>query len=82
MSYPETLSLFENTEAETIIKYDESMAKKVNPEPQALSLWENCLTVLRDNVSSQVYNTWFAPISALKWDEEVLTVLVPSQFFF
>jgi chromosomal replication initiator protein len=82
LGYLDTLSLFENTEAETITRYDESVAKKVSPDSDALEHWENCLRLLRDNVSTQVYNTWFSPISALKWQDNVLTVLVPSQFFF
>lgn len=81
-NYTDNLSLFANTEAEAITQYDVSIHKKVNPDPDALAYWEDCLKILRDNTSTQVYNTWFAPISALKWDEEVLTVQVPSQFFF
>ncbi len=81
-NFPETLSLFANTEAETIISNDVNTFKKVSPDPSALAHWEDCLKILRDNVSSQVYNTWFAPISALKLDSALLTVQVPSQFFF
>ena len=81
-NYTETLSLFANTEAETIISNDVNTFKKVTPDPTALAHWEDCLKILRDNVSSQVYNTWFAPISALKFNSDLLTVQVPSQFFF
>ena len=26
------------------------------------ALWDNCLALIRENVSEQHYNTWFKPI--------------------
>ncbi len=45
-------------------------------------VWENCLDVIKDNVSTQSFNTWFKPIKPLKLDGKVLTIQVPSQFFY
>ena len=45
-------------------------------------LWNNCLGVIRDNISEAAFNTWFAPIIPLKYEHDVLTVQVPSQFFY
>lgn len=45
-------------------------------------VWENCLEVIRDNVPYQSYRTWFEPIVPIKLDEKVLTIQVPSQFFY
>jgi chromosomal replication initiator protein len=45
-------------------------------------LWENCLNIIRDNVSPQSYKTWFEPIQPLKLIDNVLTIQVPSQFFY
>jgi len=45
-------------------------------------LWENCLSVIRDNVSPQSFKTWFEPIKPLKIADNTLTLQVPSQFFF
>lgn len=45
-------------------------------------LWNNCLDVIRDNISEAAFNTWFAPIVPLKYKDNVLTVQVPSQFFY
>lgn len=45
-------------------------------------LWNNCLSVIRDNIPELAYNTWFAPIIPLKYSNKVLTVQVPSQFFY
>jgi len=82
LTYPETISLFENTEAATITKYDESNTKKVAADSNTKELWEKSLRILRDNVSSLIYNTWFTPITPLKWSDKVITVQVPSQFFY
>ena len=45
-------------------------------------IWERCLDVIKDNVSEQSFKTWFEPIRALKMHESVLTIQVPSQFFY
>ncbi len=45
-------------------------------------VWENCLNVIRDNVPYQSYRTWFEPIVPVKLDDSVLTIQVPSQFFY
>jgi chromosomal replication initiator protein len=44
--------------------------------------WERCLAVIRDNVPEQSFKTWFEPIKALKLADNVLTIQVPSQFFY
>ena len=44
--------------------------------------WENCLTVIKDNVSIQAFKTWFEPIKPVKLKSNVLTIQVPSQFFY
>jgi chromosomal replication initiator protein len=45
-------------------------------------VWDNCLDVIRDNVPYQSYRTWFEPIVPIKIDNNVLTIQVPSQFFY
>jgi len=45
-------------------------------------VWENCLSVIKDNVSLQSYKTWFEPITPIKLSNNVLTIQVPSQFFY
>ena len=44
-------------------------------------LWSRCLSVIKDNISEASFNTWFAPIVALKYEENVFVLQVPSQFF-
>ena len=45
-------------------------------------VWENCLLVIKDNLNYQNFKTWFAPIKPVKLDKNVLTIQVPSQFFY
>lgn len=44
--------------------------------------WENCLNVIKDNVPSSSFKTWFEPIVPVKLNERVLTIQVPSAFFY
>lgn len=46
------------------------------------TLWNNCLEIIRDNLPEAAYNTWFAPIVPFKYEGNVLTIQVPSQFFY
>ncbi|MBI5326239.1 MAG: chromosomal replication initiator protein DnaA [Ignavibacteriae bacterium] len=50
-------------------------------EKKATAYWIKCLEIIKDNVSPHIFNTWFEPIKALKWENKQLTVKVPSQFF-
>jgi chromosomal replication initiator protein len=45
-------------------------------------VWENCLQIIKDNISPQSFETWFKPIKSVKIDDDVLTIQVPSQFFY
>ena len=44
--------------------------------------WESCLKVIKDNISLQAFKTWFEPIVPVKLDKDVLTIQVPSYFFY
>ena len=48
----------------------------------AESVWNNCLEIIKDNVNSQNYKTWFEPIKPVKLATNILTIQVPSQFFY
>ena len=45
-------------------------------------VWNNCLQVIKDNVSEQSFQTWFKPIKPVKLEGKSLTIQVPSLFFF
>ncbi len=46
------------------------------------AVWDNCLNVIKDNISHQSFKTWFEPIKPVKLLDHVLTIQVPSQFFY
>lgn len=45
-------------------------------------VWQNCLTIIKDNVPSISYRTWFEPIVPIRVDSNILTIQVPSPFFY
>ncbi len=49
-------------------------------EKNVQQIWTECLHVLRDNLTPTVFTTWFAPIQALSYDNNVLVLQVKSQF--
>lgn len=51
-------------------------------EKNAVDVWENCLKFIKDNINFQAYRTWFLPITAVRLSDNVLTIQVPSQFFY
>lgn len=48
---------------------------------QHIEKWNKCLDFFRDNLSPEQFNAWFAPIVAIKYEGNNLTLRVPSQFF-
>ena len=48
----------------------------------AESVWNECLKIIQDNVNPQSFKTWFDPIKPVKLQGDVLTIQVPSQFFY
>ncbi len=51
-------------------------------EKDYVKIWANCLDIIKDNVSAQSFKTWFEPIKPIKLSANVLTIQVPSQFFY
>ncbi len=43
--------------------------------------WENCQRKFRDNLTQEQYEAWFKPITFLSYENDTLTVGVPSEFF-
>ena len=48
------------------------------------ALWDNCLRLIQQNVSEQIYKTWFEPIVFESYDPEKKTLLVqvPSPYIY
>ncbi len=58
-------------------------------EPRQISAegaWDQCLDIIRDNVSDQSFTTWFAPLTAVSLENDgktrKLTVKLPSRFYY
>ncbi len=45
-------------------------------------VWVNCLDIIKDIVEWQHFKTWFEPIRPVGLTDKVLTIQVPSQFFY
>ncbi len=45
-------------------------------------IWEQCLGVIKGQISTLSYKTWFQPIVPVRFDNNELTIRVPSQFFY
>ena len=46
------------------------------------TVWHNCLNIIKDIVDWQHFKTWFEPITPVDLKDKVLTIQVPSQFFY
>jgi chromosomal replication initiator protein len=51
-------------------------------ENNCSTVWTDCLDVIREQVEEDKFNTWFRPIKPLRVDGDILTIQVPSQFFY
>lgn len=55
-------------------------------ERTAEHVWNECLDVIRDNVSRQSFRTWFEPLKPISLDSKDetirLTIQLPSRFYF
>ena len=48
----------------------------------ASSVWDNCLAFIKDNIQTPAYKTWFLPIKPVRLSDNVLSIEVPSKFFY
>lgn len=51
-------------------------------EVESTTVWNDCLEIIKQRVGEENFNTWFKPIVPLRVDADVLTIQVPSQFFY
>ena len=48
----------------------------------AQSVWDNCLSFIKDNIQDQAFKTWFEPIKSVELTDNALYIQVPSKFFY
>ncbi|CAN5335291.1 chromosomal replication initiator protein DnaA [soil metagenome] len=51
-------------------------------EVDCATVWTDCLEIIKKQVDEQNFTTWFKPIVPLRQEGDVLTIQVPSQFFY
>ena len=44
-------------------------------------LWRNCLEIIKANLSSEQFDTWFSQTESLGYEDGKVTLYVPSDFF-
>ncbi|MES2386760.1 MAG: chromosomal replication initiator protein DnaA [Bacteroidota bacterium] len=47
-----------------------------------ISVWDNCLRLIKSRVEPSDLRTWFMPIQPLRVEGSTLTIQVPSEFFY
>ncbi len=45
-------------------------------------VWSNCLRIIKDIIPAASYRTWFEPINPVKLENNILTIEVPTSFFY
>lgn len=53
-----------------------------NMQTDYQTLWNKCLSVIKDIVPAAAFDTWFKPIVPLSYENNNFTIEVPSQFFY
>ncbi len=46
-----------------------------------LQKWNKCLDIIRDNVGEECFKTWFTPARAVRYEDNKLTLSLPTKFF-
>lgn len=78
-NYADTVDLFSQTESTNAIT---SIELENHLQDESVeSYWNKCLAIIKDNVSNQVFRTWFEPLKAISVEDSKITVRVPSYFF-
>ncbi len=61
---------------------DSLLVAQAQIETSHVQIWDGCLALIRDQVSTLSFKTWFQPIVPIKLVGSELTIQVPSQFFY
>ncbi len=56
--------------------------KKITASTDNFSVWQDCLNIIKSKVNTQSFKTWFEPIKFTKLEAGILTLEVPSHFFY
>lgn len=56
------------------------MATETNKDCK--TVWDECLKIIKDNVGEEKFNVWFAPLVPLRLENGIITIQVPSPYFY
>jgi len=65
-----------------ISDYASLTLERVTAHREVDQIWDSCLRVIKQHIPEESFRTWFEPIRPLKIYGKVLTIQVPSQFFY
>ncbi|MBO4580853.1 MAG: chromosomal replication initiator protein DnaA [Bacteroidales bacterium] len=56
----------------------------MNNEPvqDYTAVWDKCLSIIKDNIEENSFNTWFLPIKPISLKNNVLTIQTPSLYYY
>lgn len=55
--------------------------ENIQIEKNAVQVWKECLSLIKENIPFISYSTWFLPIKPAEFDGNTLKVYVPSNYF-
>ena len=58
------------------------MTKTITNNEYCQQVWSNCLRIIKDIISPASYRTWFEPIIPVQLINNILTIEVPTPFFY
>ncbi len=68
-----------NYDTQSLVNYT---LERISTNREVDQVWDACLRIIQQHIPDQSFKTWFEPIRPLKLYGKVLTVQVPSQFFY
>lgn len=58
------------------------MNSAINMKAEHEKVWGKCLAIIKDILPPQVFDVWFVPIRPLSIEDKMLTLLLPSSYFY
>lgn len=58
------------------------MNSAINIKAEHEKVWGECLAIIKDILPPQVFDVWFVPIRPLSIEDKMLTLLLPSSYFY
>lgn len=50
-------------------------------QPNHIALWNKCLGIIKENMNADFFNTWFKPSESLGYNDDIVTIGVPSEYW-